>query len=101
MNDGSTTMQIWSNEERIIDRLAQVAGIGNGVGKLPDSSKALVSKLRTLAGDLISVVGKKRKHESFTLTKIRIALRLLSHDLCLEASRAAKLTTLMQYFTQT
>lgn len=51
------------DEERILETLEKASDYERGVNRLDDMGKAVVTKLRELAGDLLPKVSKKRKRE--------------------------------------
>jgi len=53
------------DEQRVIDTLEAASDYERGVKRLDGPGKAIVTKLRELAGDLAKVAGKKRKRTFF------------------------------------
>jgi hypothetical protein len=59
MGDGNMV-----DEVHVIDELENTSNYERGLGRLDKKSKAVVQKLRELAGDVVKVAGNKRKRES-------------------------------------
>ena len=53
------------DEERILANLEAASDYERGLEKLDEDEKAIVKKLREWAGDLMKVMGKKRKRRRF------------------------------------
>ncbi len=55
---------IMVDEAYVIDKLDNTSNYERGLGRLDKKSKAIVQKLRELAGDIVKVAGNKQKRES-------------------------------------
>ena len=52
------------DEIHVIDELERASDYERGIGRLDEKYKAVVQKLRELAGDIVKVAGNKRKRKS-------------------------------------